>query len=182
MRKNRNFIHIVDPTSGFVNAPLAEIVKLNLQDKISSASHYSKDRVFLADGADADLFLNLLKERGVENITMEESKCAKESRVRKYPSFRVDGCMENFYELELAKAEKNKGKAAKAAETEEAAPAAEEEPTEVTAQEPAPVNEQEKELMDAMDAADAALAALEEDDEEDEEEVEAEAEAEGEVA
>lgn len=99
MRKNRNFIHITDNGKSWVNAPLKDIVKLGLVDKISETSRMTKDRVFLDDETDSKLFLDALKASGVENIVFEEAKVAKESRIRKYFPFNAKAAQEAFERL-----------------------------------------------------------------------------------
>lgn len=80
-----------DPSHGWLEVPRSELAKYGLLERVSSCSYESLDGsiIYLEEDCDAGLYLNALKENGVD-FTFDE-RYQKSTFIRNLPSYSVQG-------------------------------------------------------------------------------------------
>lgn len=72
-----------DPGHSWIKVPMRVLTNLNIQDKISNYSYKRKDFAYLEEDCDYTIFINALKESGIELKVINHST-NKQSKIRSY--------------------------------------------------------------------------------------------------
>lgn len=81
--KNKKYNFYSDPGHGWVKVSIKEIVKLNIQDKISSYSYVRGDSVYLEEDCDLSVFVKALEKVNIFPYWVEHHT-DKSSKIRSY--------------------------------------------------------------------------------------------------
>lgn len=88
MQKIKTIQTFSDPSHGWGKVSKKELQKLNLLEKISHCSYQTKDFVFLEEDCDLTIYVNALKEKGIE-YKFRGTSSNKRSRIRNYDNFYI---------------------------------------------------------------------------------------------
>jgi len=79
-----------DPGHGWIKVPRRLLLEYRIHDKISNCSYESRDgmSVFLEEDCDATLFIQALKDRGID-YKLKSFHSNKASKIRSYPGYQL---------------------------------------------------------------------------------------------
>jgi hypothetical protein len=80
--------HYSDPSHGWFAVKRQALINFGLTDKVTKYSYQRGATVYLEEDCDATLYLNALRERGIE-YTIEEKYTDKSHPIRSYERFVV---------------------------------------------------------------------------------------------
>lgn len=88
MKKGKKLIIYSDPAHGWMKIPRKELIKFNIEYKISSCSYQRKDFVYLEEDMDMTTYINALKEKGIV-FDVKIFHGNKRSKIRNYESYKA---------------------------------------------------------------------------------------------
>jgi hypothetical protein len=84
--KTKTILVFADPGHAWAKVSKKELVKLGIHERISGCSYQRNDFAFLEEDCDLSLYLETLKQKGVE-VKFKESHTNKQSRIRNYDGY-----------------------------------------------------------------------------------------------
>ena len=82
--KTKIYSYYSDPGHGWLKVSRKELIKLGIQNQISSYSYQRKDSVYLEEDTDMRLFVNTLQSTGIKAKYKEFCARMKMSKIRSY--------------------------------------------------------------------------------------------------
>jgi len=82
-----SFLFFSDPGHGWLKIPRKLLQQLGIEQKITHYSYQRSEYVYLEEDCDASLFLQTMKEKGIEVKIVDRRQDNKSSPIRSYASF-----------------------------------------------------------------------------------------------
>tara|TARA_X000001388_G_scaffold12770_1_gene7563 strand:- start:1135 stop:1413 length:279 start_codon:yes stop_codon:yes gene_type:complete len=83
----QHLIFYSDPKHAWLKTSLEDLKKLKIENKVSTYSYINGDHVYLEEDCDATLYLNTLKDYGIDYL-IEDNYCNNDSIIRTYNRYK----------------------------------------------------------------------------------------------
>ena len=89
MKPNKVYVFFSDPGHGWLAVKRKELIELNIIHKVSECSYERGNTVYLEEDCDASLFIQTLRDKGIEIKYRESISPIDQSPIRRYGRFEL---------------------------------------------------------------------------------------------